>query len=305
MADKGATYGRTDAPDKPLWLRAAPAIFLLFWSAGFAFAAMALRYVEPFTLLVLRYAFALAALAPLFLILRPPLPRRRAEWGHLAMIGLLIQVAYFACNYTALEAGLSAGALALITSLQPVLVALLAPRLAGERVGLRRWIGLGLGLLGAGIVILARSAVEATSALGVLFAVGALASMTSGTLYEKRFGVAHHPVSANLIQYAVGLIVAFAIAWAFEDMRVRWSGELALALGYLVVANSLISITLLLAMIRRGEASRVSALFFLVPPLAALIAWALLGEDMPALAWIGMALAALGVAIASRPALRG
>jgi drug/metabolite transporter (DMT)-like permease len=72
------------------------------------------------------------------------------------------------------------------------------------------------------------------------------------------------------------------------------------ALLYLAIGNSLVSVTLLLAMIRRGEASRVSALFFLIPPTAALIAWLLIDESMPPLAWLGMALAAAGVAIARR-----
>ena len=53
-------------------------------------------------------------------------------------------------------------------------------------------------------------------------------------------------------------------------------------------------------MIRRGEVSRVSALFFLVPPMAALIGWLLLDEQMPPLAWVGLGLAAAGVALATR-----
>jgi drug/metabolite transporter (DMT)-like permease len=54
-------------------------------------------------------------------------------------------------------------------------------------------------------------------------------------------------------------------------------------------------------MIREGEVSRVSALFFLVPPMAAVIGWILLDEHMPPLAWAGLGLAAAGVAIATRP----
>jgi drug/metabolite transporter (DMT)-like permease len=158
--------------------------------------------------------------------------------------------------------------------------------------------------LGAVLVIMTRSAVDATSALGILCSFGALFGMTAGTLYEKRFGVAQHPVTSNLIQYAVGLAAVLPLAWALEDMQISWTGGMIASLLYLAVGNSLVSVTLLLAMIRRGEASRVSALFFLIPPIAALIAWALIGEAMPPLAWLGMALAAAGVAVASRPAVR-
>jgi drug/metabolite transporter (DMT)-like permease len=125
--------------------------------------------------------------------------------------------------------------------------------------------------------------------------------MTAGTLYEKRFGVAQHPVTSNLVQYAVGLAVVLPLAWAVEGMQVSWTGPMVGSLLYLAIGNSLVAVTLLLAMIRRGEASRVSALFFLVPPIAAVIAWLLIGESMPPIAWLGMALAAAGVAIANRP----
>ena len=90
------------------------------------------------------------------------------------------------------------------------------------------------------------------------------------------------------------------IALATEGMQADWTPELFAVLAYLVIGNSLISITLLLAMIRAGEVARVSALFYLVPPLSALFAWPLLGEAMPPLAWAGMALAGVGVMLARK-----
>lgn len=303
MASRPDHNGQTGTVT-PLWLRFAPAVFLVLWSGGFAFAKIGLGYAEPITFLALRYLLVLAVLTPLAVVLRPPLPRRRVDWGHLAVVGLLIQVVYFGLSYLALGLGVSAGGVALIVSLQPILVGVLAPRLAGETVSLLRWIGLGLGLAGAALVILARSNVEPMSTVGVFCALGALAGMTAATLYEKRFGIAQHPVTSNCVQYAVGLAIILPMAWALEDMRVAWTPDLLIALGYLAIGNSLISISLLLAMIRHGEASRVSALFFLVPPGAALIAWLLIGEALPAPAWAGMALAALGVGLAGRPAPR-
>lgn len=129
---------------------------------------------------------------------------------------------------------------------------------------------------------------------------GALIGITAGTLYEKRFGVSHHPVASNLIQYAVGAAFTLPLALATETVAIRWDAEFIAVLAYLVVGNSLLAMSLLLAMIRAGEVSRVSALFYLVPAMAALFAVPLLGEAMPPLAWGGMALAGLGVALASR-----
>lgn len=293
----------SDEP-KPLWLRLAPAIFLLLWSGGFSFAKFGLAHAEPITFLVLRYALVLAVLLPLALVLRPPLPKRRRDWGHLVVIGLLIQALYFGLSYYAFYLGISAGGVALIVSLQPILVALAVPWTSGEKVPPLRWLGLLLGLGGAGLVIAARYAVEVTSLLGVAAAVAALFGITVATLYEKRFGLHHHPVTSNAVQYAVGFAAILPLAFFTETMRVDWTLELGVALAYLVIGNSLISVTLLLAMVRHGEASRVSALFFLVPPMAALMAWGLIGEALPPLAWAGMALAAGGVALVGRPAPR-
>jgi drug/metabolite transporter (DMT)-like permease len=284
----------------PLWLIAAPAIFLVLWSGGFSVAKLGLQYSEPLTFLALRYAVVLAVLAPLLVIMRPALPRRAAEWGHTAMVGFFIQTLYFGFSYIAFKSGASAAGVAIIVCLQPILVGLIAPYFARERVGILRWLGLFLGLAGAATVILSRSSIAIESAVGVLAATAALVGMTAGTLWEKRFGVSMHPVVSNLVQYAVGLTGTLPLALAMESLTVTWTGEFLASLAYLVIGNSLVSMTLLLAMIRRGEVARVSSLFYLVPPVTALIAWPLLGEAMPPLAWGGMALAAAGVAIASR-----
>ncbi|MDR5753532.1 MULTISPECIES: DMT family transporter [unclassified Caballeronia] len=288
----------------PPWLKIAPALFLLLWSSGFVFLKLGLAYADPLTFLALRYACVVAILVVPFIAMKAPLPATRAAWLHLAMVGLLIQAAYFAFTYLSLKAGSSAAEVALITSQQPILIGLLAPAIAGERVDAVRWTGLALGVAGAAIVILSRSSVHASAPLGVLFAVLALLSMAAGTLYEKRFGQATHPVTANLVQYSVGLAVSAPLAFLLEPMRIEWSPGLFGSLAYLVLANSIVAISLFLAMIRHGEASRVSALFFLVPPSTAVIAFLVLGEPIPPLAWAGMALAALGILLVMRSGVR-
>jgi drug/metabolite transporter (DMT)-like permease len=280
--------------------RAAPVLFVVLWSAGFTFVSLGLEDSEPLTFLALRYVMVVALLAPLFAVMRPPLPGTQAEWRHLVVTGLILQALYFGLLYGALALDVPAGTAALIVSLQPILVALLAPRFAGEHVDARRWAGLALGLAGAAEVILARQGVERASAGALLCTLAALIAITAGTLYENRFGSEQHPVTANLVQYAVALAVVGPAAALFESLHVAWTSSLVISLIYLVLANSLLSVTLLLTMLRRGEAARVSALFFLVPPLAALIAYVILGEDLPAAAWPGMVVAAVGVALATR-----
>ncbi|MGQ0565147.1 MAG: DMT family transporter [Gemmobacter sp.] len=285
---------------RPLGLTAAPVLFLLLWSAGFAIAKLGLQRAEPMTILALRYGLAVAVLIPVALVLRVPMPATRRAWADVAIVGFLIQVVYFGLCYVAFKSSVSAATVAIVVCLQPILVAQAAPRLVGEVVGRRGWIGLALGLSGAVVVILSRADVGADTLFGLGCTVVELFGITAGTLWEKRFGVTHHPVASSLIQYAVGLAFALPAAWATETMAVRWDATFVAVMAYLVLGNSLLAMTLLLAMIRAGEVSRVSALFYLVPPLSALIAWPLVGEGMPPLAWGGMALAALGVALVGR-----
>jgi drug/metabolite transporter (DMT)-like permease len=166
-------------------------------------------------------------------------------------------------------------------------------------VDARRWLGLALGLAGCATVILAGGAVRVAGLAGLLAALVALAAMTGGTLYEKRHGRPCHPVMANLVQHGVGLAFTLPLAMATETMQVRWDWGIVGPMAYLVLSNSLIATSLLLAMIRHGEAARVSALFFVVPPLASVIAWVVLGQAMPPIAWAGTVLAAGGVALAN------
>ena len=285
---------------KPLWLALAPAMFLCLWSMGYVVAKIGLQYAEPMTLLVLRYAAVVVIMAVLFLVLRPPLPKTRADWGHVAFVGLLIQAGYFGMCYFAFRAGVAAGTVALIMSLQPVIVAIIAPRWSGEAINARMWIGLTLGLIGAGIVIVARSSTATPSVIGFLFSVLGLAGITIGSLWEKRFGLSHHPVTANLVGFTAGLLGVLPAMLLTETMEVNWTWEFSAAFAYLVIGNSVIAVGLLLAMIRAGDVGKVSALFYLVPPMAAVLAWFLLGEIMPPLAWAGMAVAAVGVYLATR-----
>ena len=292
--------GELNMTQKPWWLIAAPVIFLFLWSGGYVVAKVGLVYSPPLTLLTLRYVCVVVLMAVLFVFIRPKLPTTKKDWGHLAIVGLFMQTVYFGMCYIAFINGIGAGTAALIMSLQPILVAIIAPGWSGEHVSVKQWGGLVLALLGTAIVILARSGVGPTPVFGLFCAAVALAGITLATLWEKRFGVTHHPVTSNLIGYTAGLIGILPFMFWLETPQVDWTWSFAAALFYLVIGNSVIAVGLLLAMIRAGEVSKVSALLFLVPPLAALIAWIVLDEVMPPIAWLGLIMAGAGVFLATR-----
>lgn len=294
-----ATRGRFQAD---LLAGLAPLIFLLLWSSGFGVAKAGLRHAEPLTFLSLRYGIIVLLFLPIFLILRPRLPATRKAWLHIAVVGFLIQSVYFGLAWIGLGLGVSAGVAAVISSTQPLLVALMAPRIAKERVGALRWVGLLLGAAGAVIVIAASASFSTDLDIGILCCAVATLGMAGGTLYQKRFVTEAHPVVVNLVHYAVGFVTIAPLALGFDSMKIDWTPDFILSLGWIVAANSVLAISLLLFMINRSEASRISALFFLVPPMAALFGWLLLGETLTLTACAGMAIAVAGVWLVSRSA---
>lgn len=278
----------------------APWLFLILWCGGFTVAKIGFTGAEPITLLSLRYACVVVLLLPWLYWLKPKWPASMSDFLHIAWVGFLIQVVYFGTAWLAMGKGGSAASVALITSLQPILVALTVPYLTNERVSWTRWAGLLLGLTGCIWVILANNEIAIVNGSVFVFAVLALWGITTATVWEKRFGISCHIVVSSLIHYSIGVLFTLPIAMATETMRLEVTGEFVLALAYLVICNSILAISLLLMMIRQGEVTRVSSLFFLVPPGSALIALIVLNEPMAAFAWIGMAIAMTGVWLVAR-----
>jgi drug/metabolite transporter (DMT)-like permease len=275
---------------------AAPAVFVVLWASGFIGAKFGLPYAEPMTFLTVRMAAVVALLGAIALITRPIWPSR-AGILHSAVTGLFVHGFYLGGVFVAIDLRLPAGLVALVVSLQPVLTSTLANRLLGERVAPRQWAGLALGVLGVYLVVQGRT--EGEASLGAWAAATvALIGMTVGTLYQKRFGGGIDWRTGVFVQYAAacGLFGAGALAFG-ETMSVRWTGEFLFALAWLVFVLSFGAIWLLYFLIRRQAATRVVSLFYLTPPLTALMAWALFDERLAPLALLGMGVCVVGVAL--------
>ena len=284
------------------WSWGAPLVFILLWSSGFSFGKIGLQYAEPLTLLSARYACVIAVLLPVQCLLKLRWPATRRQWLNVSIVGLLIQFIYFSFSYIGMKHGVSAGTVALIVSLQPILVGIFSPALTGEKQNLMQWLGLVLGLGGAILVILSGSSLQAGSAFGIFMVVLSLFAMTGGVLYERVSSAnsdSPHPVTSNIIQCAIGLFFCLPMALLLETNHIQFTWQFFGALAYLVLCNSIITISLLLAMVRRQQAARVSALFFLVPACASAVAMLMLDEHMAPLGWLGMAIAIAGVLLAN------
>lgn len=278
-----------------------PAAFVLLWSSGFIAAKLGLTGAEPMTFLALRYAIVTVLMGIVVAVSRAPWPASRAEALHIAVAGLFMQTVYFGAAWVSMAQGVGAAVAAVIVCTHPVLTAILAGPLLGERVSRRQAAGFALGAAGVVLVVWNKLALGLGTPAGMAWSFLSLVGMTIGTLYQKRHCPRMDPRTGGVIQFAVGAATAVPLALAFEDLSVVWSVDVVLALAYVSVGISLVSVTLLAIMIRQGAVTRVASLFFLVPPSAALIAWLALGETLAPLALGGMALAAAGVALVVAP----
>jgi drug/metabolite transporter (DMT)-like permease len=285
-------------------MRAAPVVFVLLWSTGFIGSKIGVLYAEPFTFLALRFILALAILIPLGLLMG----RQAASWterGHAAIAGMLLHGVYLGGVLWALRHGMPAGVAALIVSLQPILTSLLSGPLLGERLTARHWTGLALGLAGAVLILapkLETAALSASSGIqtaAIVTTVLALGGITAGTLYQKRFAGHINLVAGAVWQYIGALAVSGAAALALETRQVTWTLDFVLALAWLVIVISIGAIFLLMRLIARDTAARVSGLFYLVPAVTAVIAYFVFGETLDRVQMAGLALASLAVLMIS------
>lgn len=279
-----------------------PLLFVLLWSSGFLGAKLGLPYIEPLHFLTLRYLLVLALMGGVVLATRAPWPREPRQALHIGISGLLVHGVYLGGVFMAIRAGLPAGVTALVVGLQPLVTALGAGALLGERVGRWQWAGLGLGFAGVALVVQGKfGQVPAECLLPMLApAVAALLGITAGTLYQKRYCPRFDLRTGALLQFAPSLAVTAPLAWLTETGTIQWTGQLLFALAWLVLVLSLGAITLLNLLIRSGGAVNVASLFYLTPAVTALMAWGLFGETLGPTALIGMGLAVAGVALARR-----
>ncbi len=299
-AQDAPATGRSSAPAADRFF---PLLFVALWSTGFIGAKFGLPDAEPLTFLAWRYAAVLVLMAGVVLAARAPWPADRRAWGHIAVSGLLVHGVYLGGVFTAISHGLPAGITALVVGLQPLVTALGARAFLGEQIRPLQWTGLALGLIGVALVVAQKIASVPWAALSTMLlpAVLALAGITAGTLYQKRFCPSFDLRTGAIIQFVPCLVLTAAAAALTEQMQVRWTGQFLFALAWLVGVLSIGAVSLLNLLIRRGSAVHVASLFYLTPPTTALIAWALFGETLHGLALLGMGLTAVGVWLARQP----
>lgn len=277
-----------------------PLSFIVLWSSGYIGGAIGIQYAEPFTMTFLRFTLAGLLVFGFAVATKAPFPTRWAPILHMAVVGFFMQAMQFGGLYAGMKNGVPAGQSALIVGLMPVFVALFAGSVLGEKVTWKHWIGLGLGLAGVTFVVADRIGSGFAAMAGYAFTGLALTGITAGTLYQKKFCAGLDLRVAGCVQMLVGATIMLAVAWFTESMTINWTPMFVGSVIWLALANSIGALMLLYVMIRRGEATKVTSLFYLIPPVTQVMASATLGEIPGAIDLVGFGLAATGVYIANK-----
>ena len=272
----------------------APILFVLLWSTGFVGAKYGLPYADPFIFLSIRVLIAGLILFAVAAVMKLPIAIGASAISRSSLIGFFLHACYLGGVFYAISKGLPAGVAAVVTSLQPVLVSLLAVKVLGEQLKAKQVVGLVLGLVGV-VLVLGPSFEQDIPTSAVIGILVALIGSTSATLLQKKIGADVPLVSGTAYQYlASGFVLALA-AIATGGTRITWSSQFIVAFVWLIAVLSVGAILLLLWLLNTGSAASVSSLFYLIPPATALEAFFLFGEKVNTQGFLGIGITALGV----------
>jgi drug/metabolite transporter (DMT)-like permease len=270
--------------------------FCLSWSSAFPAAKFALSSCPPELFLGIRF-LAAAVLLLGFAAARGQM--RGLPWGRLALLGLLNQAGYNGLAWVGMQS-VSAGLAVIVSSLNPILVAVLAAPLLNDRLTPRKLAGLALGLAGAAFIVRDRIALG-ESGTRVLLLVGSLISMVTGTLLFKKWApAAPLPAVVGVQQGAAGVTLLLIGLFAGSATRLHADATFWLSMAWFVLVVSVGAFLLWFALLRRGSAAEASALHFLMPPLGMLMSWAALGETLRLSDLLGVAPVAAGIWLVTR-----
>jgi len=274
--------------------RFAPVLFVLLWSTGFIGAKYGLPFADPFIFLSVRVLIAALILFAIAAVMKSPIAIGASAITRSSVIGFFLHACYLGGVFYSISKGLPAGVAAVVTSLQPVLVSLLAVKVLGEQLKAKQVAGLILGLIGV-VLVLGPSFEQDIPTSGVIGILVALIGSTAATLLQKKIGADVPLISGTAYQYLASGLVLGVAAVATGGTRIQWSGQFIVAFVWLIAVLSVGAILLLLWLLNTGSAASVSSLLYLIPPATALEAFFLFGEKVNTQGFLGIGITALGV----------
>lgn len=288
---------RTGSAHLPLVPAAA---FVLVWSSGYISGPAAVHAAAPFGVLGWRFVIAAVLSAGLALALRRPTRMDRGTLARVAAVGLVMNAVQFGLMYVAFDLGLGATLASLFHSLSPVLTALLAAALLGERVSALQVVGFVVGVVGV-LLVLGSDLGHAGGTAAVLVGCLSMLTLSLGTLGQRWIGAQPDLLWSAAIQFAVSAPPMLLLSWTTEGAwPVSDTRRAVVAVLFLAVVNSVVGLVLLALLVLRGGSGAAASLFFLSPPVTAVLAWVVLDETLTPTQLVGLVVAVVGVGAATR-----
>ena len=276
-------------------------VYVAAWASAYVPSKIAALAAPPLWFLVVRFLGAGALMGVIALALGRPFPRAGKAWLTYGALGVLANAAYLGLTYTALERGLSAGVGSIVASTNPLILALIAPRLLGEPLTGRKLLGLGLGFGGVAGVMLARTGGTTARPAEIGLALLGVTSNVASTILFKRAHGSTDLLAINTIQLlAAGLVLVPASFLVYGSPGADVTPALVAAYLYLVGVLSVGASLLWFWLLSRGAASQVSAFYFLTPIFGLFFGAALLGETIAPGDGVGLLAVALGIVLVQR-----
>ena len=276
-----------------------PAVFVFLWASAFVAAKLGLTDSSPFSFLLTRFIIVALLFGGIVMLLKRAWIAQ-SELLPIATIGVLMHGVYLGGVFYAISKGTPAGIASLIVSVQPILTCFIALGFLNERIRSSQWLGIFLGFLGVLMVVSPRLGGE-VPLVGLISCSVAVLSISVGTIMQKRFTANVDLITSNFIQALAAAGFYFLLVLSVEPYDFTWTPTVALAMLWIVVAVSLGAVSILMLLIRQGQMAAVSSLFFMVPPVSAVMGYVVFGEMLGLVAIIGFVMASIGVWLVNRP----
>ena len=273
---------------------------MLVWSSGYISGPAAVDAAAPFAVLGWRFVIAAVLAAGLAVALRRPTRMDRATLGRVAAVGVVMNALQFGLMYVAFDLGLGATLASLFHALSPVLTALLAAALLGERVSRVQVLGFVIGVAGV-LLVLGADLGHAGGPIAVLVGGLSMLTLSLGTLGQRWIGTQPDLLWSAAVQFAVSAPPLLVLSWLTEgSWPVTDTSRAVVSVLLLAIVNSIVGLMLLALLVLRGGSGAAASLFFLSPPVTAVLAWLVLDETLSLTQLVGLVVAVAGVAAATR-----
>jgi drug/metabolite transporter (DMT)-like permease len=284
-----------------LFERLTPWIFVALWRTGFVVARYSTNNAGPLSFLTVRMLIAAVLLYLIAKVVKAP-KLSRGSWSTSAIVGTCMHAIYLGGVFIAIKQGLPSGLSALIAGLHPVVTSVAGRIILKERLRRSQWIGVLLGISGVLVVVVdkVRDGLGDVTKTALIAMVISVIGMSTGTLVQRARGKEMPLVTGTAAQYVSAGAVLLVASSLFEEWEFNINTELVLALLWSVFVLSIAAVMLMMLLISRHSAARVSSLFFLTPALSAIESAILFGERLSPLALVALVVALTGVWLTMR-----